>query len=161
MSHSYIWHRQQWIGFVIMIVFVFVFTIVGTHYELQNKELQNKTQTHGDKMKIYLAVPYSSESKAVMIERFEAVTLKTGELMNDGHIVYSPITACHPVAERCELPGSWDYWKELDYTFIKWADEVWIYTLDGWKESKGVTAEIEIAKLLNKPIKYIEERKND
>jgi hypothetical protein len=105
--------------------------------------------------KIYLAVPYSDPDPAVKENRFEAVTIKTGELMNEGYLVYSPITACHPVAVRCSLPGSWEYWQELDIAFIEWCDEVWILMLPGWTESTGVNAEIKIARRLNKPIKYI------
>ncbi len=107
-------------------------------------------------MKIYLGVPYSDPDEKVMEARFEAVTDKTGELMNDGHIVYSPITACHPVAKQCALPRTWDYWEQLDRTFIAWADEVWVLKLDGWEKSTGVNAEVGIAKELGKPVKYIE-----
>ena len=107
-------------------------------------------------MIVYLGVPYSDSDERVMEERFEAVTDKTGELMNAGHIVYSPITACHPVAKKCALPRTWDYWEQLDRTFIAWADEVWILKLDGWEKSTGVNAEIGIAKELGKPVKYIE-----
>jgi len=106
-------------------------------------------------MKIYLGVPYSDPDEKVKEARFEAVTDKTGELMNAGHIVYSPITACHPVATRCSLPGTWEYWEALDRSFIEWSDEVWILTLDGWKESTGVNAEIKIAEDLGKPVKFI------
>jgi hypothetical protein len=106
-------------------------------------------------MKIYLGVPYSHPDENVMQRRFELVTDKTGELMNQGHIVYSPITACHPVAERCLLPRNWEFWEQLDRTFIEWADEVWILMLDGWKESTGVNAEIAIAEDLGKPVRYV------
>jgi hypothetical protein len=107
-------------------------------------------------MKIYLGVPYSDPDPAVKQKRFEQVTDKTGELMQQGHIVYSPITACHPVAVRCDLPGSWEYWGALDRTFIDWCEEVWILKLDGWEDSTGLKAEVEIAREMGKPVRYIE-----
>ncbi len=108
-------------------------------------------------MKIYLAVPYSDPSADVRLERFEKVTRKVGELMMQGHIIYSPITSCHPIAIRCGLPTDWGYWEKLDRSFIDWADQVWVYMLDGWKESIGVTAEIKIAEQTDKPVRYIEQ----
>jgi hypothetical protein len=34
--------------------------------------------------------------------------------------------------------------------------EVWILKMDGWKESKGIEAEIALAEKLGLPVKYIE-----
>ncbi|KKN77736.1 hypothetical protein LCGC14_0357100 [marine sediment metagenome] len=107
-------------------------------------------------LKIYLACPYSSGYMNVKRERFEAVTKKAAELMKSGHTVYSPIVSCHWMAIEHNLSTDWDYWKELDKTFIEWCDEVWVLCLDGWKESKGVTAEVEIAKELGRKIVYLD-----
>ena len=107
-------------------------------------------------LKIYLAYPYSSGYMNVKRERFEAANKKAAELMMSGHIVYSPITSCHLMAIEYNLPTDWDYWKELDKTFIEWCNEVHVLCLDGWKESKGVTAEILIAKELGKKIVYLD-----
>ncbi len=54
-----------------------------------------------------------------------------------------------------DLPKGWEFWAAYDLTFIKWCDKVYVYMQDGWEESVGVTAEIAIAKELNKPIIYI------
>jgi len=54
------------------------------------------------------------------------------------------------------MPTNWEFWKAYDTAFLKWADEVYIFMQDGWKDSIGVTAEIKIAKQLGKPIIYIE-----
>ena len=110
-------------------------------------------------MKIYLAVPYSHDNIKVKEERFNKVTLLNGKLMNGGNLVYSPITACHPVAMMCKIPGSWEYWEKLDRSFINWCDIVYIYCLEGWKESTGIQAEIKIANELKKPIMYYYDKK--
>lgn len=109
----------------------------------------------GMKLKIYLGTPYTDDDEQVMEDRFEAVTCKTAELMNNGYVVFSPISSCHPIAKRFSLPRSWDYWQEMDRSFVEWCDEVWILMLDGWEKSKGVGEEVKIALELGKPIKYI------
>jgi len=75
--------------------------------------------------------------------------------MKKGNIVYAPISHSHPIAVQCNLPKTWDYWKDVDEAFIGWCDELWVVMLDGFKESKGVNAEIEIALRLNKKIRFI------
>jgi hypothetical protein len=106
-------------------------------------------------MKIYLAVPYTHDDEDVVESRFETVTIKAGELLNEGHLVFSPITLCHPIAKRCSIPGNWEFWEEFDRNFIEWADEIWILMLDGWEESIGVNAEIKIANELGKLVRYV------
>jgi len=107
-------------------------------------------------MKIYLATPYTDLSHEIMQERFELVTRKAGELLKQGHIVFSPITSNHPIAIRCGLPVEYEFWKEFCEAFLEWCDEIWVYKLPGWKKSVGVKAEIKIAGKLGKPVKFIE-----
>ncbi len=108
-------------------------------------------------LRIYLACPYSHDSRVIKVNRYRAATQKVGELMRQGYIVYSPITSSHPVVSQCrDMPTGWDYWEKADRTFLEWCDEVWVLCLDGWKESKGVQAEIKIAEELGKKVVYIE-----
>ncbi len=106
-------------------------------------------------MKIYLATPYSHDSEKTREERFKNVNKKASELMNLGHIVYSPISHSHPIAVQCGLPLGWEYWEKYDTTFIEWCDELMVYCQSGWEKSNGVKAEIKIAKRLNKSVKYL------
>ncbi|RKY70130.1 MAG: hypothetical protein DRP97_04255 [Candidatus Latescibacterota bacterium] len=105
--------------------------------------------------KIYLASPYSAINPAIREARHLSVCRKAGELMRAGYIVFSPIAHSHPIAEVCELPKDWEFWKKYDKTFIDWCDELWILMLPGWKTSKGVSAEVELAMALGKFIKHI------
>ncbi len=97
-------------------------------------------------MIIYLACPYSHPDRNVRIARFEAVNLVAGRLMREGHTVFSPISQNHPIAEACELPLGWEYWQNFDVAFLSFAEKLFVLTVDGWGESRGVTAEIQIAK---------------
>ena len=102
--------------------------------------------------KIYLACPYSNPDPQIMEYRFNEVTKKAADLIQQGYIVYSPITHNHFIAVKYGLPRGWEFWKEFDISFIKWCDVVCILSLDGWKESKGIDAEINIAAKLGKTV---------
>jgi len=95
--------------------------------------------------KIYLAVPYSHSDSKIRESRFIASCIAAGHLINQGHFVYSPITHCHPIAVRCDLPKDFDFWRDYDLSMIDWADEICILPLDGWEESKGIRGEKEYA----------------
>jgi len=104
-------------------------------------------------VKIYLATPYTGNE----FESFKNVNRIAGELMNAGHIVFSPISHTHPIACECEMPKHWEFWKKFDECFIEWCDELWICDFGDWTKSKGVLGEIKIAHKLNKQIKFITE----
>lgn len=94
---------------------------------------------------IYLASPYSDPDPAVMESRFDAACRKAGELMNAGHVVYSPIVHCHPIAVRVGLPRDWTFWERFDREMLSRATSFQILCLPGWGTSKGVKAEQAIA----------------
>ena len=104
---------------------------------------------------IYLASPYSHDDPEVRLGRFDAVCKMAGALMRT-HLVFSPIAHTHPIAVHCDLPLGFAYWAEFDRRMISMCDEVWILRLPGWDLSVGVLAEIEIAKLLKKPLHYVD-----
>ena len=83
------------------------------------------------------------------------VTINAGRLMREGLMVFSPISKTHPIAERCGLPLDWAYWEKYDRIAIAHCKELWVLTLDGWESSVGVKAEMEIAKEMGRPIKYL------
>ncbi len=105
--------------------------------------------------KIYLACPYSDLNPSVRSARFEQVNLAAGKLMNEGHLVFSPISHTHPIAIACNLPLDFDFWEAYDRTFLEWCDMMYVLTLDDWLKSKGVIKEMDIAKELGKPIHFI------
>jgi hypothetical protein len=102
-------------------------------------------------MKIYLAIPYSGMEQL----SFDTANRIAGQLMREGHIVFSPISHSHPIAQTCELPTHWDYWREADTSFLEWCDEILVVMMPGWDLSRGVTAELEIGLRMGKPAKFI------
>lgn len=107
-------------------------------------------------MLIYLASPYSNPSADVMQDRFERVCRVAARLMGEGVHLYSPIAHTHPIAVQGSLPRGWEFWEQYDRKLLAACQELWIVTLDGWKESKGVAAELAIAGEMGLPVKYIE-----
>ena len=104
---------------------------------------------------IYIASPYSNPDPIVMRKRFDAVLRYTADCMKKGEIVYSPIVHNHPIAQVTELPATWDFWKRIDFTFLKRASELRVLMLQGWKESIGVTDEIGYAIMQDIPVTYV------
>jgi nucleoside 2-deoxyribosyltransferase len=98
---------------------------------------------------IYLASPYSHDDPAVRRIRYEQACQVTAALMRKGKHVFSPIAHSHGVA-LFGVPGDWEYWMSFDRWFIERCDEVRVLMLDGYRKSKGVQAEIEIAEELGK-----------
>ena len=66
--------------------------------------------------------------------------------MRNGHHIYSPISQTHPISLEGDLPGDWKYWEEYDKRIISICQKIMVLTIDGWRESIGVKAEIEFAK---------------
>lgn len=104
--------------------------------------------------KVYIAIPY----KGLEEKSFKVTNGVAHKLMNEGYVVYSPISHNHPIVMQEGLPKGWDYWEKHDTAFIKWCDILFVCKLDGWEESVGVQTEIKIAKKLKKEIKYIEKK---
>lgn len=122
----------------------------------QIKTLQiDERNNMSSKPLIYLASPYSHPDPSVRQERYEAACKAAASLMRQGHHIYSPIAATHPLAAAHDLPGDWQYWQCFDCNMINRCDEVFVLMLDGWQDSVGVQAEIQYATTCGKPVEYI------
>ena len=107
---------------------------------------------------IYLASPYTHASKKVVYERFAKVLRTTAYLIKKGYFVFSPIVYGHVLSGRYKMPTDWKYWLELDEKFISRCDKLMVLKLKGWQKSRGVQAEIKIAKQHKIPVRYIEDK---
>ena len=105
---------------------------------------------------IYLATPYSHPDPQVMEQRYRDAVQITAGLTNCGYVVFSPIVHSHPLATNHKMATDWKFWERIDRVFLKKSSWMIVAMMDGWDRSRGVKAEIEIAKELNIPIKYME-----
>lgn len=108
-----------------------------------------------EKTLVYLATPYSHPDRSVRVKRFDQVNAVAAKLMRDGLHIYSPISHTHPIAEAGDLPLSFDFWEKYDTAILSTCCKLLVLMLEGWQQSKGVTAEIGIAQKLNLPIVYL------
>ena len=112
-------------------------------------------------MDVFVISPYRGEhgtdvcNDPVVPYRVQAASEYIAELTKQGFVCYSTVSAMHHISVDFDLPKSWEYWKKHCEIMIMHAYEVHVLCLDGWKESEGVQAEIEIAKMFSKKIKYI------
>ena len=104
---------------------------------------------------IYLASPYSHPSEETRIERFRSVCATAAKLMAKGYKIFSPIAHTHPIAEAGQLPTGWDYWDSYDRAILSCCKEIWVLRLKGWEFSKGIGAELDIAKELGLTIRFL------
>jgi nucleoside 2-deoxyribosyltransferase len=93
---------------------------------------------------IYLCSPYTHVDPAVVEYRFESACIAAASLMKQGHIVFSPIAHSHPISKYLGKEDH-QFWLRQDYDFLEQCDELIILMLDGWRESVGIKAEIEMA----------------
>lgn len=105
----------------------------------------------------YLACPYSHEDPKIMTMRFVIVTYAGAKLMgkNPRLNIFSPITHSHPL-HKAGMNADWKTWKRIDTEYLRLSKQLYVLTLEGWKESVGVTAEIKIAQQLGIPIYYLD-----
>lgn len=110
-------------------------------------------------MNIYLAIPYTFNPDL----SFRIANKVAARLMSEGHVVFSPISHSHPLADYLpnELRTDAEWWMTQDLPFVEWADETHIICIGEFgatliEESKGVQREIKHSQLHNKPIKIIE-----
>jgi hypothetical protein len=97
-------------------------------------------------VKLYLACPYSHPDPEVEAARFEAANVAAGALMKRGDLVFSPISHSHPIHLAHGLPGDFGFWKAFDVWMIGACEAVVVLLLDGWQQSKGIAAEIALAR---------------
>lgn len=105
---------------------------------------------------IYLASPYSHPDPDTRAARYDAALRATVALFGHGRVVYSPIVYSHPLfVAGVGATGRYDEWEALDRRMIEACDFLWVLTLEGWQESRGICAEVAYASELNKPMRHV------
>jgi hypothetical protein len=94
---------------------------------------------------IYLASPYSHPDPLVREWRFRAACKATGFLIERGSIVFSPIVNSHPLCQYGGVPADWQFWDRFDLALMRKCDAFAVLGLPGWRDSKGIEAEMSAA----------------
>lgn len=94
-------------------------------------------------LKIYLACKYTGTEEEQQ-RRFERINKVAAKLMEEGYIVFSPISHTHPIGQHvCPEKNTHEFWMSQDYAFLDWCDILFVLVDDDYTTSKGVTEEIE------------------
>ncbi len=104
---------------------------------------------------LYLASPYTHRDPRVREARFDAACRATANMVRTGQVVFSPVVHSHPLV-RFDLPTDWEYWERCDREYLRHATELVVLKLDGWRESVGVQAEIDLALDMGLPIRFLD-----
>jgi len=123
----------------------------------KNPFIQEVNIKHLQPRKVYLAIPYSGMEES---SYFQA-TYITGHLMSTIQKinVFSPITHGHTISKNHSLPKDFDYWMDIDFQYLDWADEIIIIIPKEGPEriqnSKGVQAELRYAISKGKSVRFL------
>jgi hypothetical protein len=104
----------------------------------------------------YMASPYSNIAPHIEFWRYDQNLEVLAKLTYLGYIVLSPIVHSHPMAHAFVMPKGFEFWKQIDTTFMDHATGLIVLMLDGWKESKGVRSEIKYMEAIGKPVYYLD-----
>ena len=103
---------------------------------------------------IYLASPYSDPDPAVREQRFQAACKAAAWMMRESQMVFSPIAHSHPIAQYGRSLD-WAFWKRYDQAHLANCSAVGVLKLDGWRESRGVQAEVALARGMGLPVSFM------
>ncbi|MCH9644011.1 MAG: DUF1937 family protein [Gammaproteobacteria bacterium] len=123
--------------------------------EINSKQLQHQSSI----AVAYLACPYAHKDPDVKLFRHRLVNHCVQSYLAQGKLVYSPLTHNIPVRDP-KINHTWEMWAVFDKAMLSRCNELIVLQADGWKESIGVTAEIEFATSLELPIQYLMPNKN-
>lgn len=105
--------------------------------------------------KVYLAAPYSDPDPEIRQRRTEIVDSVAAEIMQQGYVVFSPLSHSHRIAHHMGNHLSHDFWLVQGLEMLRLCDEMWIVTLPGHSQSKGVKMEREAASEWSMPVRYV------
>ena len=93
---------------------------------------------------VYLAIVFSDPDPNIMLYRFELACRAAAELMDEGYIVFSPISHSYPIAKHLGKMTDHDFWMRQDVPFLDICSEMIVVDdpLGAWQHSKGVQEEI-------------------
>lgn len=104
---------------------------------------------------IFVAQPYYSPNQAIVKLRTKLGALYCGALLKQGVMCVSPVAYGTTILSYADLPSDFSFWDKISFALLEKCIEIHVLTIDGWKQSRGVKAEIGKAKELGIPITYI------
>lgn len=105
---------------------------------------------------VYLATPYSKYPAGLEAAYWGACTI-AGKLIKHGVPVFCPIAHTHPIADFCEMdPLDHSIWIPADKPMMDGAAALVVALMASWRESYGISIEIEHFRSAGKPVYYLD-----
>ena len=101
---------------------------------------------------IYLASPFTHKDKAIQRERYKLVLALTEKLIQKEWLVFSPIVYGWAMTG---IATDYKSWAGFNDEMILLCDELWVLTIPGWAESRGVSHECKLARECWKTVRWI------
>lgn len=117
---------------------------------------------------IYLASPYTAHDSAwpdsLQAIRFAQALHATAILTSRGRTVLSPVVLGHTMDIAMRSSGlprpSYEWWLAWSRELLDVCDTLYVLTVEGWEDSRGVETEILWAKENDIPVIYIDSEGN-
>jgi hypothetical protein len=107
----------------------------------------------------YLGSPYSKYPQGPEAA-FVDVSKIAAELLRCGVAIFAPIAHSHPIAEHGGIdPLSHEIWLPADRPMMDAAAGLIVAKMESWRESYGLTHEIEVFTKAGKPVIYLDVQK--
>lgn len=103
---------------------------------------------------IYLAAPYNHPDSDFVTQRMALFCIIDAKLCKQGLLTVSPLSK-HWMKYYTSIPLTWDFWKNYSEQLMSKCDALYVIMMEGWEQSVGVQAEIELATKLGIEIKYL------
>jgi hypothetical protein len=104
----------------------------------------------------YLASPYTSPDPMLRAERKRLAAAAAARLMLAGRMIYSPIVHGGAIEDHLPQEMPHDWWMRQCIAVLRRCDRLVVLRIPGWRESRGVTLEIEFAQTAGIPIEFVE-----
>lgn len=102
----------------------------------------------------YIAAPYSHPDRAVRLQRVARSAIACANMLQQGGFPFSPLVHGFNIEYDARVEIDWKIWMEHSLIMVGRAAAVYVLTLEGWRESKGVQMEIQYAKKNAIPLSY-------
>ncbi len=103
-------------------------------------------------MLIYLASPFTHPVRSIRKDRYQTTLEVSQKLIKLGHVVFSPIVYGYHMRG---IATDFRTWAPFNDEMLRRCDEVWVLTLPGWTESRGITHECKLAWACNKNVRWM------
>lgn len=97
---------------------------------------------------IYIASPYTHSDPFVRAQRYRAARNFLAWCLERNRWAYSPIVHLHELVIVQKLPTDAGFWRDYNEDMMSICAGIIVLCVPGWKESKGVTYELELSEKL-------------